>query len=128
MVKMDDEATGLGLEGEGDQERGALEAARKALEEAQRRAHRLSPTTSEPGDTFDPARVAYEMELAEHRNTAERLQRAELAVRDVTIQYQQARIEELEAEVARLRTALQVLTGLGLPGTKPAGPGEARER
>lgn len=62
---------------------------------------------SEPDDAFDPARVAYEMELAEHRSTAERAHRAELATRDITIDYQQARIEELEAEVARLRTALQ---------------------
>jgi chromosome segregation ATPase len=90
-----------------------LEAARTALEHA--RAPRR-PGRVETADSLDSPQVAYEMELAEHRSTLERLHRAELAARDVTIGYQQDRIAELEAEVSRLRTALQVLTGLGSPG------------
>jgi hypothetical protein len=94
-----------------------LEAARTALERARAPQRPARPGGSE---SLDSTQVAYEMELAEHRSTLERLHRAELAARDLTIGYQQARIDELEAEVGRLRTALQVLTGLGLPETDPA--------
>jgi hypothetical protein len=126
---MDDEATSEGPERQGRQRwEDELAAARNALEEAKRQVARSAPGTEEPTEPFDPARVAYEMELAEHRSTTERLHRAELAARDLTISYQQARIEELEAEVGRLRTALQVLTGLGLPETKPTGQPEAGEQ
>jgi hypothetical protein len=89
-----------------------LEAARTALEHA--RVPRR-PGRAGTADSLDSAQVAYEMELAEHRSTLERLHRAELGARDVTIGYQQERIAELEAEVSRLRTALQVLTGLVSP-------------
>ena len=58
-----------------------LAAARNALEEARRQAARSAPGTEEPTEAFDPARVAYEMELAEHRSTTERLHHAELAAR-----------------------------------------------
>jgi len=126
---MDDEATSGEPERQGRQRwADELAAARNALEEARRQAARSAPGTEEPTEAFDPARVAYEMELAEHRSTTERLHRAELAARDLTIGYQQARIDELEAEVGRLRTALQVLTGLGLPETKPTGQAEADEQ
>ena len=126
---MDDEAT---TEGPGRQGRprwpDELAAARTALEEARRQRARSAPGTEEPAEAFDPARVAYEMELAEHRSTTQRLHRAELAARDLTIGYKQARIVELEAEVGRLRTALQVLTGLGLPDKKPTGQRDADEQ
>jgi hypothetical protein len=123
---MGDEATSEGKGRQGRQRwEDELAAARNALEEARSQVARSAPGTEE---AFDPARVAYEMELAEHRSTTERLHRAELAARDLTIGYQQARIEELEAEVVRLCTALQVLTGLGLPETKPTGQPKAGER
>ena len=126
---MDDEATSEEPERQGRQRwADELAAARNALEEARRQAARSALGTEEPTEAFDPARVAYEMELAEHRSTTERLHRAELAARDLTIGYQQASIEELQAEVGRLRTALQVLTGLGLPETKPTGQAEADEQ
>jgi hypothetical protein len=107
--------------GPGDDEKGEgqvapwakdLEAARTALQHA-RAPH--GQRQFGPEGSLDSTQVAYEMELAEHRSTIERLHRAELAARDVTIGYQQDRIAELEAEVSRLRTALQVLTGLGSP-------------
>ena len=66
------------------------------------------------------------MELAEHRSTLERLHRTELATRDLTIAHQQERIAELEAEVLRLRTALQVLTGRPVPETGTSCPAEGR--
>jgi hypothetical protein len=123
---MGDETTSEGPGRQGRQRwEDELAAARNALEEARRQVARSAPGTEEPTEAFDPARAAYEMELAEHRSTTERLHRAELAARDRTIRYQQARIDELEAEVGRLRTALQVLTGLGLPETKPTGQAEA---
>ncbi len=126
---MDDEATSEDPEHQGRQRwADELAAARNALEEARRQAALSAPGTEEPTEAFDPARVAYEMELAEHRSTTERLHRAELAARDLTIGYQQASIEELQAEVGRLRTALQVLTGLGLPETKPTGQPKAGEQ
>jgi hypothetical protein len=126
---MDDEATSEDPKRQGRQRwADELAAARNALEEARRQAARSAPGTEEPTEAFDPARVAYEMELAEHRSTTERLHRAELAARDLTIDYQRASIEELQAEVGRLRTALQVLTGLGLPETKPTGQPKAGEQ
>jgi hypothetical protein len=126
---MGDEATSEGPERQGRQRwADELAAARSALEEARRQAARSASGSEEPTEAFDPARVAYEMELAEHRSTTERLHRAELAARDLTIGYQQARIDELDAEVGRLRTALQVLTGLGLPETKPTDQSKAGEQ
>ena len=126
---MDEEATSEDPERQGRQRwADELAAARNALEEARRQAARSAPGTEEPTEAFDPARVAYEMELAEHRSTTERLHRAELAARDLTIGYQQPSIEELQAEVGRLRTALQVLTGLGLPETKPTGQPKTGEQ
>ena len=126
---MDDEATSEGPGRQGRQRwADELAAARNALEEARRQPARSAPGTEEPTEAFDPARVAYEMELAEHRSTTERLHRAELAARDLTIGYQQASIEELQAEVGRLRTALQVLTGLALPETKPTGQPKTGEQ
>lgn len=106
-------------EGPGDegQQRSAdeLRALRRALEEAVARSAQRRREHPEADEPLDPTAIAYEMELAEHRSTIERLHRAELAARDVTIEHQQARIAELEAEVGRLRTALQVLTGRPLP-------------
>jgi hypothetical protein len=106
-------------EGPGDEGRqrsaDELQALRRALEEAVARSAQRRREHSEANEPLDPTAMAYEMELAEHRSTIERLHRAELAARDVMIEHQQARIAELEAEVGRLRTALQVLTGRPLP-------------
>jgi hypothetical protein len=107
------------LQGPGDRahQRSAdeLEAARHALEEARRQIQRSPLVRPGPAEPFDPTRIAYEMELAEHRSTIERLHRAELAARDATISHQRVRIAELEYEVRRLVTALQVLAGLPVP-------------
>jgi hypothetical protein len=69
------------------------------------------------------AQVAYDMEVAEHRSTMEKLHRAELAARDQAVRHLKMRVIELEDEVRRLRTALQVLTGRPVPGPDvgPAG-------
>jgi hypothetical protein len=101
------------------------DAALAAIREGLRRLGRPPSTAN---DDLDPTLVAYEMELAEHRSTLERLHRSELTARDGTIRHQRTRIIELEAEVARLRTALQVLAGLAPPGSEgPSRGTEARE-
>ena len=124
---MDEEATSEDPERQGRQRwADELAAARNALEEARRQAARSAPGTEEPTEAFDPARVAYEMELAEHRSTTERLHRVELAARDLTIGYQQASIEELQAEVGRLRTALQGADRARAPKDEADGPARGR--
>lgn len=97
-------------------------AAREALNEARRRAH--LPLRDSTGDeSLESARIAYEMELAEHRSTTERAHQAELGAKDATIaqlRYEtkdlRRRLAEAETEAERLRIALQVLTGRPLPG------------
>jgi len=76
------------------------------------------------GESLESTRIAYEMELAEHRSTTERAHRAELAAKDATIAQQRyeitdlrRRLAESEADAYRLRVALQVLTGRPLPET-----------
>jgi len=76
------------------------------------------------GESLESTRIAYEMELAEHRSTTERAHRAELAAKDATIAQQRyeitdlrRRLAESEADAYRLRVALQVLTGRTLPET-----------
>ena len=71
---------------------------------------------------MESTRIAYEMELAEHRSTTERAHRAEIAAKDATIaqlRYEvkdfRRRLAQTEVEADRLRTALQVLTGRPLP-------------
>ena len=124
---MDEQATSEDPERQGRQRwADKLAAARNALEEARRQAARSAPGTEEPTEAFDPARVAYEMELAEHRSTTERLHRVELAARDLTIGYQQASIEELQAGVGRLRTALQGADRARAPKDEADGPASSR--
>ena len=108
LLQMGDDAM---AEGPADE----LQALRRALEQAVARSAQRRRERPEANEPLDPTAIAYEMELAEHRSTIERVHRAELAARDVTIEHHQARIAELEAEVGRLRTALQVLTGRPLP-------------
>ncbi len=98
-----------------------LAAARGALDEARRLIR--WPRVLE-GDSLESTRIAYEMELAEHRSTTERAHRAELAAKDATIAQQRyeitdlrRRLAESEADAYRLRVALQVLTGRPLPET-----------
>jgi HAMP domain-containing protein len=98
-----------------------LEAARGALEEARRQIARGMLVGWGPAESLGATEIAYQMELAEHRSTTERAHRAELAARELTIEHQQARIDELEAEVGRLRTALQVLIGLVPAEAEPLG-------
>ena len=73
-------------------------------------------------ESLESTRIAYEMELAEHRSTTERAHRAEIAAKDATIaqlRYEvkdfRRRLAQTEVEADRLRTALQVLTGRPLP-------------
>ena len=106
-----DEQPGQQLQRSADE----MEAARSGLEEARRRIRVPHPASGEHVESLESTRIAYEMELAEHRSTTERLHSAELAARDLTIEHQRDRIAELEAEVRRLRTALQVLTGRPIP-------------
>jgi hypothetical protein len=116
LVQMGDDARAEGPGGERQQHLAEeLQPLRRALEEAVARSAQRRRERPEADGPLDPTAIAYEMELAEHRSTIERLHRAELAARDVMIEHQQARIAELEAEVGRLRTALQVLTGRPLP-------------
>jgi hypothetical protein len=98
-----------------------LAAALGALDEARRLIGR--PRTLE-GESLESTRIAYEMELSEHRSTTERAHRAELAAKDATIAQQRyeitdlrRRLAESEADAYRLRVALQVLTGRPLPET-----------
>jgi preprotein translocase subunit SecA len=98
-----------------------LAAARGALDEARRLIGR--PRALE-GESLESTRIAYAMELAEHRSTTERAHRAELAAKDATIAQQRyeitdlrRRLAESEADIYRLRIALQVLTGRPLPET-----------
>ncbi|MGC8628368.1 MAG: hypothetical protein ACP5VR_12625 [Acidimicrobiales bacterium] len=99
------------------EERSAEEVgtARARLEEARRRIHVPHKPRDDQAVSLETAQVAYEMELAEHRDTQERLHKAELAARDLTIEHQRRQVAELEAEVRRLRIALQVLTGRPVP-------------
>jgi chromosome segregation ATPase len=110
------------LEGPGTQRSPEeIAAAREALSEARRRMH--LPLRGFAGDeSLESTRIAYEMELAEHRSTTERAHRAEIAAKDATIaqlRYEvkdfRRRLAQTEAEADRLRTALQVLTGRPLP-------------
>ncbi len=100
-----------------------LAIARSALDEARRRIGRPRMSAAE-GESLESTRIAYEMELAEHRSTTERAHRAELAAKDATIAQQRyeitdlrRRLAESEADAYRLRVALQVLTGRPLPET-----------
>jgi len=97
-------------------------AAREALNEARRLMHLPPRDITGGGESLESTRIAYEMELAEHRSTTERAHRAELAAKDATIarlQYEakdlRRRLAESEADADRLRIALQVLTGRPLP-------------
>jgi hypothetical protein len=78
-------------------------AARSALDEARRQIRR--PTFRTPAPEIDAAGH-------EQRDNAGRRHRAELAARDATIEQQRRRIAELEYEVRRLVTALEVVTAL----------------
>lgn len=97
-------------------------AARRSMDEA-RRLIRWPSRRAEAGDEpLDPAFIAYEMELAEHRSTTERAHQAELAARDAAIAHMRYEVDDLrrrlsraEAEAERLRVALQVLTGRPVP-------------
>ncbi len=89
-----------------------------------RRLIRWPRGSASEGDSPEATRIAYEMELAEHRSTTERAHRAELAAKDATIAQQRyeitdlrRRLAESEADAYRLRIALQVLTGRLLPET-----------
>ena len=104
-----------------------VEAARSGLEEARRRIHVAHPASGEPAESLESTQIAYEMELAEHRDTRERLYRAELAARDLTIAHQREQIAQLEAEIRRLRTALQVLTGRPVPEPEVTGPPQGEQ-
>ena len=98
-----------------------LAAVRGALDEARRL---IRWPRAPEGESLESTRIAYEMELAEHRSTTERAHRAELAAKDATIAQQRYEISDLrrrlaesEADAYRLRVALQVLTGRPLPET-----------
>jgi hypothetical protein len=69
-----------------------LAAALGALDEARRLIGR--PRTLE-GESLESTRIAYEMELSEHRSTTERAHRAELAAKDATIAQQRYEITDL---------------------------------
>ena len=69
-----------------------LAAARGALDEARRLIGR--PRALE-GESLESTRIAYEMELAEHRSTTERAHRAELAAKDASIAQQRYEITDL---------------------------------
>lgn len=92
------------------------------LADARRQLHR-PPRWKERNDSGEPdlsneietLRIAYEMELAEHRSTTDRLHRAQLADRDSRIEALQNQIAGLLEERERLRVALQVLTGRQVP-------------
>ena len=126
---MGDEATSEGPGREGRQRwEDELAAARNALEEARRQAARSAPRVrrADRGLRPSPRRLRDgACRAPQHYRTAPPRR---VAARDLTIGYQQARIDELEAEVGRLRTALQVLTGLGLPETKPTDQPKAGEQ
>jgi outer membrane protein TolC len=92
------------------------------MDEARRLIHWPRRSESEDDESLGSTRIAYEMELAEHRSTTERAHRAELAAKDATIAQERYEIKDLrrrlaqaETEAERLRTALQVLTGRPLP-------------
>ena len=94
------------------------------MDEARRLIHWPRRSESEDDESLGSTRIAYEMELAEHRSTTERAHRAELAAKDATIAQQRYEITDLrrrlaasEADAYRLRVALQVLTGRVLPET-----------
>jgi hypothetical protein len=123
---MDEEATSEDPERQGRQRwADELAAARNALEEARRQAARSAPGTEEPTEAFDPARVAYEMELAEHRSTTERAHRAELAARDLTIGYQQERIDRTNAVLVGLFRKSLAEGGKATKSASPEGPASA---
>jgi hypothetical protein len=114
---------------------GDVVAAHEALNEARRLMH--LPLREVAGEeSLESTRIAYEMEIAEHRSTTERAHRAELAAKDATIaqlRYEakdlRRRLAESEAGADRLRIALQVLTGRAVPEpvaaeSDPTVPGE----
>ena len=70
-----------------DRPAGDLAVARSALDEARRRIGRPHISAAED-ESLESTRIAYEMELAEHRSTTERAHRAELAAKDATIAQQ----------------------------------------
>jgi hypothetical protein len=85
-----------------------LEAARTALGMPVRP---MAYVSSAPRALLTRRRWPMRWNLPSTAAPLERLHRAELAACDVTIGYQQDRIAEVEREVSRLRTALQVLIG-----------------
>jgi hypothetical protein len=102
---------------------GELDAARTALEQARRQIRWPSHNASPDGVALGSTDIGDGTEPGDHRS--EKLHRAELMARDVTIGHLRQHIAELEMEVHRLRTALQVVTGLPVPdpGDNPvAGP------
>ena len=80
-----------------------LVAARSALDEARRQIRR--PTSRRAAPEIDAAG-------RDQWDNVGRRHRAELAARDATIEQQRRRIAELEYEVRRLVTALEVVTAL----------------
>ena len=77
-----------------------IAAARRSMEEARRLIHWPRRSPSAGGESLESTRIAYEMELAEHRSTTERAHRAELAAKDATIAQLRYEVKDLRRRLA----------------------------